>query len=213
MYGALYVVADVESFNANAEEYLAANPLPIADELLKFSTRGREWKFDELTEAVSPLPHGRSWEVGKQLFKVANCVACHKLNDEGRVFGPDLAKLNEKKSRTEHILRSLIEPSKDIDEKFQSWSFVLDSGKVVTGMILEENDDEMKVVIDPLAKGKPTIIPTSSIDERIKAKASMMPVGLLNKLSREEILDLVAYVFAKGDKKHMLFEMHNHGND
>jgi len=40
---------------------------------------------------------------------------------------------------------------------------------------------------------------------------SLMPMGLLNKLTQEEILDLVAYVYAKGDKKHMLFMDHKHG--
>ena len=33
-----------------------------------------------------------------------------------------------------------------------------------------------------------------------------MPKGLANKLSREEILDLLAYVYARGDMKHKLFE-------
>ena len=38
-----------------------------------------------------------------------------------------------------------------------------------------------------------------------------MPKGLLNKLTQEEILDLIAFVYAKGDKKNMLFMDHNHG--
>ena len=45
---------------------------------------------------------GRSFVVGKQLFKVASCVGCHKLDNEGRVFGPDIAKLDEKKHNTEY---------------------------------------------------------------------------------------------------------------
>ena len=208
MYGALYIVDNLEEYQADPAAYLAANPLSLMDELLKYNTRGREWKFDELISEVQPLPGERAFEVGRQLFKVANCAACHRLNNEGQVFGSDLAKLDEKKSSTEHILRSLLEPSRDIDDKYRSYTFVLDSGKIVTGMVMEESEDVVKVVIDPIAKGKPSVLQKSEIEERIKSKISMMPKGLLDKLSREEILDLIAYVYARGDKKHKLFEMH-----
>ncbi len=213
MFGALYVVADLEEYLADPQAYLVKTELPLKDELLKYATRGREWKFDELIAAVKPLPMGRAFDVGKQLFKVASCVACHKLNDEGRVFGPDLTKLDIKKQTTDHILRSLLEPSKDIDEKFYSYTFVLVSGKTITGMVTKETPATVEVVIDPLAKGKPTVIKKDDIDERVKSKVSIMPKGLLDKLSREEILDLIAYVYARGDKKHKLFESHQHHHD
>ena len=149
-------------------------------------------------------------KVGKELFKVSSCVSCHRLNNEGQVFGPDLTMLDVKKQTTEHILRSLLEPSKDIDEKYQSNSFVLTSGKVLTGMVVEETADVVKIVIDPIAKGKPTVIKKAEIANREKLSQSIMPEGLLNRLSREEILDLVAYIYAKGDKKHKLFMDHEH---
>ena len=210
MYGALYVVGNLEEYQANPEAYLAANPLPIKDELLTFNTRSHEWKFDELAAEVKQLPMGRSFGVGKQLFKVASCVGCHKLDNEGRVFGPDIAKLDEKKHNTEYILRSILEPSKDIDQKFQSHTFLLASGKIATGMIVEDKPDEIHIVIDPLAKGKPTIIKKDDIEDQKKSDVSLMPKGLLDKLTREEILDLVAFVYARGDKKHKLFAEHNH---
>mgnify|MGYP000722317518 CR=1 FL=1 len=87
----------------------------------------------------------------------------------------------------------------------------MDSGKIVTGMILEETPEAVKVVIDPIAKGKPTILNKSEIEQRGKSTVSIMPEGLLDKLTREEILDLFAYVYTRGDKKHKLFEMpHDH---
>lgn len=209
MYGALYVVADLEQYQADPEAYLADHPLEIKDELLKRNTRGQEWKFEDLVAEVQPLPPGRSYDVGRQLFKVANCVACHKLGGEGQQFGPDLAKLDEKKHTTDHILRSLLEPSKQIDDKFASHTFLLSSGKVVTGMIVAESADEVQIVIDPVAKAVPTVLKTDDIEDRKKATVSMMPKGLLDKLSREEILDLIAYVYARGNPKDKLFEGHH----
>jgi len=212
MYGALYVVANVEEYQANPEAYLAVAKLPIKDELLRFNTRNYEWKFEELIGEVKELPPGRAFEVGKQLFKVASCVGCHKFGNEGRDFGPDLAKLDTKKHTTEHILRSILEPSKEIDEKYQSYSFVMDTGKIITGMIVKETPDELHVVIDPLAKAKPTVLKKDQIDEQTKSKSSQMPLGLLNKLSREEILDLIAYVYARGDMKHEMYKDGHHHN-
>ncbi len=210
MYGALLVVADLNEYLAGPDKYLAENPLPLKDELLALNTRVREWTFDELIEEVKTMPPGRSFEVSKQLFKVANCIACHRLNDEGLVFGPDLAQLDDKKRTYEYILRSLLQPSKDIDEKYQSQIFELESGKVVTGMVVEETTDAVKIVIDPLAKGEPSVIQKSEIDNLIKSPVSLMPQGLLDRLSREEILDLIAYVYASGNEKHVLFQDHEH---
>lgn len=210
MYGALYVVEDLNEYNADPVEYLAKADLPIKDELLTRNTRNREWKFEELIAEVRELPQGRNFEVGKQLFKVASCTGCHVLDKEGFVFGPDLAKLNEKKHTTEHILRSIIEPSKEVDEKYQSYQFLLDSGKVIKGMVIKETPQTFEVVIDPLAKGKPTVIQKDSIEGQKKSDVSLMPTGLLNKLSREEILDLIAFVYARGDKKDKMYHDHHH---
>ena len=209
MYGALYVVNDLKAYLADRAGYLAKNPLPLKDDLLKLNLRNTEWTFNQLAAPIRSL-EGRSFEVGKSVFKVSNCVACHRLNNEGQVFGPDLAKLDPKKSTAEHILRSLLEPSKDIDEKYQTFAFVQRTGKVVTGMVIEETDKQVKVIVNPLAKAAPAIVEKSSLAVRRKLPNSLMPEGLLNRLSREEILDLIAYVLSGGDMKSKLFKAHKH---
>ena len=52
MYGAFYVVADLDAYLADPQGYLAAHPLPILDDLLKFNRPRKEWKFDDLASAV-----------------------------------------------------------------------------------------------------------------------------------------------------------------
>ncbi len=152
------------------------------------------------------MPAGRNYDLGKELFKFSNCLACHKMGTEGRELGPDLTKTEDKKNTLDHILMSLVNPSKDIDKKYQSNTFVLASGKVVTGMLLEENDDIVKLLVDPLAKSDPLVIKQDDIDDQATSKVSIMPEALLNKLTKEEILDLIAYVHARGDKNHQLFQ-------
>jgi putative heme-binding domain-containing protein len=214
MYGALYVVNDLDHYLADPESYLARNPLPIADELLKYMGPRKEWKFEELASAVEQLDHGRSFSNGKQMFQVASCVACHKMNGVGTEIGPDLTKLDPKQQKPIEILHDILEPSLRINEKYQTYVFALKSGQTITGLILEETPEAVKVIENPLAKAQPVVLQKADIDERVKSPTSVMPKGLLDKLSREEILDLVAYIAAAGDEHHKLFQGagHEHGH-
>jgi putative heme-binding domain-containing protein len=204
MYGAMYVVENLDDYLADPEGYLARHPLPAADELLKFIRPRKEWKFEELASAVEQLDRGRSYSNGKQMFQVANCVACHRLNGAGNEFGPDLAKLEPKWKATD-ILRDILEPSAKINDKYYMYIFETTSGKLVTGLILEETADRVKVIENPLLKAEPVILQRSEIASRQKSPTSIMPKGLLDKLTREEILDLIAYLAARGDLHHPLF--------
>ncbi|MEK6258166.1 MAG: PVC-type heme-binding CxxCH protein [Planctomycetota bacterium] len=212
MYGALYVVADLEAYLDNPEAYLSSAQIAAQDALLKDRRPRTEWKLDDLDEAVAEMSksHGRSYGNGKQLFTVANCVGCHKLDGVGREFGPDLVKL-EPKWLTADILKEILDPSLKINEKYQSNIIELASGKVVTGLVVEETPDVIKLVENPLVKSDPIVIKRGDVVDRQKSKTSIMPKGLLDKLTKDEILDLIAYVNARGNKNHELF--HNAGHD
>jgi putative heme-binding domain-containing protein len=212
MYGAFYVVADVAAYLADPTGYLAQHPLPILDNLLKNNRPRKEWAFDDLAKPVETLSAGRSFANGKQIFEVASCLSCHRLNGVGTQLGPDLAQLDSKITHAD-ILRSLLEPSAKIDEKYQTHIFTTKAGTVVTGMILEENPRQIKVIENPLIKADPIMLDRESIEERAKSPASIMPKGLLDKLTMEEILDLIAYVAARGDARSTLFHgQHEHGH-
>ena len=97
MYGALYVVEDLDGYLADPEGYLAAHPIPVADELLKSSRPRTEWTFDDLAPSIAILEAeaGRSFQNGRQLFQLNSCATCHQVGGDGTTFGPDLAKLDE----------------------------------------------------------------------------------------------------------------------
>jgi putative heme-binding domain-containing protein len=210
MYGALYVVENLEEYLSSPEAYLTNHPMDIRDEMLKLNRPRKEWKLEELAAELTNLK-GRSFGNGKQIFTVANCIACHRLNNVGTQFGPELDKLDPKLTPKD-VLQSILEPSHKIDDKFATYSFPMDSGKVITGMIVGESPDVIKVIENPLASAKPTELPRGEVLGRKKSNVSLMPKGLLDKLTKEEILDLVAYVLAKGDAKHAVFQgSHDHG--
>jgi putative heme-binding domain-containing protein len=206
MFGAMYVVADLDEYLADSEGYLARNPLPAQDPLLKFNRPRTEWKFDELAPEVARMDHGRSFNNGKQMFQVANCIACHKFNGAGTELGPDLTKLDPKQQAPVEILHDILEPSFRINEKYQSFVFETQAGKLITGMILAEDKEAVKVIENPLVKADPLVLKVSDIASRQKSPVSIMPKGLLDKLTREEILDLVAYVASRGHPSDPLFK-------
>jgi putative heme-binding domain-containing protein len=211
MYGALYVVEDLDEYLADAEGYLAQHPLPVADELLKFTRPRKEWKFEDLVASVEQLDHGRSFSNGKQMFQAASCVACHKMSGIGTAIGADLTQLDPKLTPVD-ILRDVLEPSFRINEKYQTYIFETQAGKVITGLLLEETPELVKVIENPLVKAEPVVLKKADLVERTKAPTSIMPKGLLDKLTREEILDLIAYLVARGDQRHPLFQgSHEHG--
>ena len=201
MYGAFYVVEDLDAYLADPPGYLAAHPLPILDDLLKNNRPRKEWTFDDLASAVEGLSSGRSFANGKQIFEVASCVACHRLNGVGAQVGPDLAQLDAKMTPASRSSAACSSRRPRSTRSTRRTSSALKSGKVVTGMILEETPERIKVIENPLAKTEPVLLDRADIEERAKSPTSIMPKGLLDKLTREEILDLIAYIAARGDAK------------
>jgi putative heme-binding domain-containing protein len=211
MYGALYVVADLDAYLAAPEAYVARARLQPRDALLKDRRPRTEWTLADLVGPLAEMSHmgGRNFGSGKQLFTVANCVACHRLEGTGNSFGPDLTKIDPKWKLTD-VLNEILIPSARINEKFQTNVFELASGKQITGLVLQETPEVIKIIENPLAKAEPTIIHRGDVVERQVSKTSMMPKGLLDKLSRDEILDLVAYVASGGNREHPLFRKLDH---
>jgi putative heme-binding domain-containing protein len=103
------------------------------------------------------------------------------------------------------IARHILEPSLRIDEKYRSTTILTDDGRSVTGLVVEETPAELALVENPVAKADPVRIKKSEIDERATSPVSIMPKGLLDKLTRDEVLDLVAYVAARGQESSCLF--------
>ncbi len=214
MHGALYVVDNLDEYLANPDEYLAKHPLKIEDVALKDRRPRTEWKYEDLASDVELMKPGRNFANGKAMFQVSSCVACHKMDGVGNEFGPDLAK-HDPKLKALDILKDIVEPSFRINEKYQTWVFETKAGKSHTGIILEEKGKQIKLIENPLAKAEPIVLKLDDIAAKLKSPVSIMPKGLLDKLTREEILDLVAYITAHGNRQHPLFradDAHGHGH-
>jgi putative heme-binding domain-containing protein len=101
----------------------------------------------------------------------------------------------------------MLEPSKNIEDKYRQVVFELDDGNSRTGVVVAE--DETSVTIMTGSPAKELKIAKKTIDSRRASKVSIMPGGLLNTLDKEQILDLLAYVLAAGNPEDAAFKHHH----
>ena len=150
----------------------------------------------DIEPELDAVNHGRNFSNGKTAFNDAQCIRCHRMGTEGGSIGPELSALASKYTKRD-ILESMLEPSKVISEQFQNMTIVKKSGDPETGRIVDE--DENHIVIQPnlLARDRVSI-QKSDVAERRPSKVSPMPDGLLNQFSKDEILDLLAYLISGG---------------
>jgi putative heme-binding domain-containing protein len=161
------------------------------------------WKMGDVEPLLSQVSKGRSFDRGKEAFEAAQCILCHKFGNEGGATGPDLTAISSRFNRHD-ILESIIEPSKVISEQFQNTIIEMKDGDTVDGRILEETTDAIVLQPNPLVPDKQTI-KKIEIKGRRPSKLSPMPEGLVNILSKDEVLDLLAYMESAGRKDAPMF--------
>lgn len=136
-------------------------------------------------------------EAGRRLFfhgKVALCATCHRHQGRGTVLGPDLT-LIARQGRREDILRSILEPHREVAPQFYPSLVKLKDGSTFTGILLRSSSTE---VFRDLT-GKERSFPKTAIMERIELKTSLMPAGLVQALTDSELRDLLAFLMQEAN--------------
>ncbi len=124
---------------------------------------------------------------GRLVFS-KTCANCHRLFDDGGDVGPDLT--GSQRANLEYVLENVLDPSAVVAREYQMVVLNLNSGRVLNGIVKQENDKALT-----LRTEKETIVvPKDEIEKRTVSKMSMMPDGLLDKLTPEEVRDLVGYL-------------------
>jgi putative heme-binding domain-containing protein len=128
---------------------------------------------------------------GRALF-AKNCANCHKLFDAGGAIGPEIT--GAQRTNLDYLLENLIDPSAAISRDFQMQIIQTTSGRVITGLAVAENENAVTIQ----TVNEKVVVPRGEIDERATSTVSMMPDRMLDKLSFEEIRDLIAYLSSPG---------------
>jgi len=129
---------------------------------------------------------------GRAVFERAesSCTTCHRIGDKGVDFGPALSEIGTKLPK-EAIYESIINPNAGVSMGFETWHIGLNDGNAALGLLRSETAEE---VVLALPGGVTTKVPKSNIVMRVKLPTSMMPSGLNQALSKQDLVDLVEYL-------------------
>ncbi len=118
------------------------------------------------------------------------CIKCHRLEGRGGMIGPDLSHVGSTFS-AQKLVESILEPSKEVSPQFTTWAMTTLEGKVHTGMLVFEN--EGKTILGT-AEGTTLELKTADVENRTPQKTSVMPEKLVERMSQQEWIDLVAFL-------------------
>jgi putative heme-binding domain-containing protein len=125
---------------------------------------------------------------GKMLY-TATCGQCHKLFGEGQNVGPDITGSN--RADLNYLLENVLDPNAVIGKAYQLNLFTMKDGRVMSGVIKEENAAAVKIA---MMGGVEFTLPVADIAKREVSKLSTMPEGLFDALQPAQVIDLVKYL-------------------
>jgi putative heme-binding domain-containing protein len=129
---------------------------------------------------------------GKVIF-MRTCGSCHTLFGEGGTIGPDLTGSN--RANTNYVLSNVLNPSDEIQDDYKMVVVTTRDGRTYSGNVIGENERQITLRV---VGQNAVVVNKSDIQSREATEVSMMPPGLLDRLSDEEVLDLMAYLHSPG---------------
>lgn len=136
-------------------------------------------------------------DAGRRIFfspSGPGCFRCHMIEGRGHVIGPDLTMIGHSQTR-DHVLESILQPSKEIAPLFTLWTLTTKSGKRIDGMLLRRDGQENEVYVD--ASGAETKVNEKDVIDRKMRSESLMPSGLAAGLTDQELRDVLAFLMEK----------------
>jgi putative heme-binding domain-containing protein len=121
------------------------------------------------------------------------CGQCHKIYGEGQDVGPEIT--SNGRASFEQLLSNVFDPSLVIGAAYQARIVVTDDGRVLTGLVAEDN--EQRIVLK-IQGGKLETIPRDEVEATKLSELSLMPEGLEKQLKPEELADLFAFLALDG---------------
>lgn len=199
--------ADTLSDSERTELAAVLTDAPVAAEVAKPKKEHKfvkEWQMADLLADLERVGKGRNFENGREAFTAAQCFQCHRFGNEGGAVGPDITAVASRFSRAD-LLSSIVEPSKVVSEQYQNITVVKKDGDDVSGRLVEETDTRLVLVPNQLTGVKVRVL-KSDVASQAPSKLSPMPEGLVNILTKDDILDLLAYIESAGKKDHPVFK-------
>lgn len=146
-------------------------------------------KYKKIYEAGGSQPGDASR--GRAVF-TRTCQQCHTLFGTGGKVGPDLTGSN--RGDLDYILLNVIDPNAIIPNDYRASNIETKDGRSITGIVTKQDDKSVTVV----TPNEVLVIPRGEIESLQQSALSMMPEGILQALTDQEVRDLIYYLSRPG---------------
>ncbi len=177
----------------------AGRPLPELEQAVQQAGNLSEagWKLspeERQQLAADVLQHGDPAR-GEAIYRreALQCMKCHAIGGAGGTVGPDIVSLGAT-APVDYLIESLLEPNAKVKENFHAVLVATDEGKVIAGIPVRQSETEL-VLRD--AEDRQIVIPADAIEEKRESR-SLMPDGLVDTLTRQELIDLTRFLSELG---------------
>ena len=160
--------AEASSYLPDAQKNKNMQPAPSIEELLALKPNAAE---------------------GGKIFN-SSCITCHQVGSTGYDFGPKLTEIGSKLPK-EALLETIVYPSKGIGFGYESWELKMKDGSSISGIISSKTETD---IVMKLPGGNIKEIKTADVERMTQLKASMMPEGLYQTMSKQDLANLLEYL-------------------
>jgi len=187
-----------EDINANHARQLASlNDESLSQQLTRVWGQWRESPGDkqhliaQLTQRLDPQTlASANPQAGKAVYKTA-CAACHRLYGEGGQIGPDLT--GAQRQNLGFLLENIVDPSAVVTADFRMSTVLLHDGRAMSGILLEKTPQRIVLQM----QNERMTLASDEIQLIKPSTASLMPDGLLQPLSADQVRDLFAFLMTR----------------
>jgi putative heme-binding domain-containing protein len=165
------------------------------DEVVQFARTSLE-KNGSMVAGIQ----ARNLENGRKMFGAAACFTCHRFDNQGGMTGPDLTSAARRYSIRD-LVEQIMLPSKEINEQFVPIDVLTEDDERYRGVVVNLNGDTITLNTDASDPNERTSIDRKKVVSIAPSKVSPMPQNLLDMMTKDEIVDLLAYVLNGGSSK------------
>jgi putative heme-binding domain-containing protein len=166
----------------------------------------QNWSMEDFSDDLDvSVKKQRDFSNGRKMAGAGTCYVCHRFNGEGGAIGPDLSSAGGKFSAYD-LLEAIVDPGKEISDQYGTTNFNFKDGTLVSGRIVNLGEDHYQLNTDMMNPGHSIFVKIKDLESIEASPISMMPPGLINTMSKDDVYDLLAYFISGGDPEHSAFK-------
>lgn len=136
--------------------------------------------------------NGGDMRRGQAIFNgpKALCATCHTVGYVGGNVGPDLTRVGAIRTNRD-LIESIVFPSASLARSYETMVFKTRDGEEYSGVLRTENNETLVITTGP---GTEHTLSRTEVVEARPGGLSLMPEGLDQQLSQQELSDLLAFL-------------------